>query len=317
MGIAFAWLASLALWARLRAAARRGKDSATPAAVAAACAAGALLQATDPYFAILRAGRPITPSVQAWGLRIAIGIAIALPAIVRGAALLRPRANDLPPSPALETPLPWIATCVLLALLALAGSAALLDAQLLFLAGATIIWMRSGNAALQPGPLLTAAALGLVAGWGAGIASSITDELPSPLALALSAGALALAFAAALTAGSPSRSGLAAFLSITLGFGLPSISHAFVMLALQVPSIRASNLGAGLWIAGELTSGQPYRWGLTSLWPEAAATAIVAASLAISSGQAASRTIRTLAATACFSAGVTLLAFRMFSAIHP
>jgi hypothetical protein len=320
LGIAVASLAVAALWALLRSASRRGRDAATPAAVAAACAAGAMLQATDPYFAILRAGRPIPPSVQLWGLGVATGAAVALAAVVSGARLVHarllghtgePALNDDPPEP----PLAWIAAGVLLGLLALAGSAALLDAQLLFLAGATIIWMRSGSGP-HPGPLLTAAVLGLAAGWGAGIASGITSEAPTPFALALAAGMLTLAIAAALASGASGRGGLAAFLTITLGFGLPSISHAFVMLALQSHSIRTSTLGTGLWIAGELTSGQPYRWGLSSLWPEVAVAGVVAACLGVAGRGHTAPAARQLAGAACIAAGCILLAFRLVRAVH-
>lgn len=312
IGVAVALGSTILLRGLLRRARARGRDTETPAAVGTACAAGTVLLASDPYFAILRAAGPAAPRVHAWGLEAALGVTVAIAALVAGAALMRPSA---PPqgTPGTDTPLPWIVTCVGLVLLSLAERAVLLDAQLLFLAGVTVLWIRAG-ATQQGGPTLAAALLGIVAGWSVSGASALMSAPIPAAAPALAMAVLALFAASTLSEGSPGKGGTAAFLALTLGLGMASIAQAFVLAALQIEAFRGSLVGRVLWAAGELTVGLPYRWGLSVLWPEAAVAGIVAAGVALRLGAPTDATIRRLAGGAVVVAGGLLLVARLVRA---
>jgi hypothetical protein len=288
-----AWLGVLlvgAAWAllTLRAARTKNVDARDGASACAGAAAGAVMLASDPFFAMLSAGQPVDPGLHRDGLLLGVAASVGVAATAGGVALIRAGAHRARTDDAgagaqdvragADTSAgggggggggawSWIAAAVLMAMLVKADRVQPIDGQLMFLGAVTLLWMRHARAKSH-GPLVGLAAAGVLIGWGA---SGLWAQGAPGSAWSLMGVVLLLCAQLMVLVMGRAEGGRAALLIVMMGMGVPALAQSAVQALSIVPAVQRSNVGTLIELVSQLVAGQPMRWGLSNLTPEVGA----------------------------------------------
>lgn len=277
-----AWLGVLlvgAAWAllTLRAARTKNVDARDGASACAGAAAGAVMLASDPFFAMLSAGHAVDPGLHRDGLLLGVAASVGVAAIAGGVALVR--AGSTRAAEAISSDggdarpansggaWSWLVAAALMAMLVKADRVQPIDGQLMFLGAVTLLWMRHAKSKSH-GPLVGPAAAGVLIGWGAsglwahGVPGGVWSMLGVVLLLCAQLMVLVMGRA---------EGGRAALLIVMMGIGVPALAQSAVQALAIVPAVQRSNLGTLIELVSQLVAGQPMRWGLSNLTPEVGA----------------------------------------------